>query len=125
MYKYQEETFEYLKELCERLEKLTEDKISLKIGFGRGEFINSQGTGYYTDSGDLMLSINYDDYFSIITDIDRKWFSYPSDDMYFKLDNNLFLKLNEWIGKIYKNKKDREEFYEKLNKELLAINNSL
>ena len=125
VYKYQLETIKYLKELSEKLERITEAKMTLKIGYIRGEFLNPWGTGYYNDDGNLYLHINYDDCFSAITEIERVYFSEPDPDMYIKFDSDIFLKLNEWIDKIYSNKREREAFHDKLNKELKALNLSL
>lgn len=124
VYKYQLETVEYLKELSEKLEKITEAKMTLKIGYVRGEFLAPWGT-YYNGNGDLYLHINCKDYFSTITEIKREYFSEPDSDMYIKFDSNIFLKLNEWIEKIYSDKRKRENFYDKLNRELKALNLSL
>ena len=124
MYKYQKESIEYLNEVAERLEKLTEDKMSLKIGFGKDEFLNSHGTGYFKDSGYFYLLVNHDDRFELSGD-DSYYFDYPSDEMYIKFDKNIFLKLNDFIEKIYTEKREREAFHERLNKELEALTKSL
>lgn len=124
MYKYQEETLAYLEETKERLEKLTESKMSLKIGIIRGEYLNKTGTKYIEETRDLYFCINDNNgVFQTVGIIGR---SYEiNDDDFIKLDNNLFIKLNKFIDKIYKNKKEREEFYERLNRELGALNKSL
>lgn len=124
MYKYQEETLAYLEETKERLEKLTESKISLKIGTIRGEYLNKTGTKYIEETRDLYFCINdINGTFQTVGIIGR---SYEiNDDDFIKLDSNLFIKLNKFIDKIYKNKKEREEFYERLNRELEALNKSL
>lgn len=124
MYKYQEETLAYLEETKERLEKLTESKMSLKIGIIRGEYLNKTGTKYIEETRDLYFCINdINGTFQTVGIIGR---SYEiNDDDFIKLDSNLFIKLNKFIDKIYKNKKEREEFYERLNRELEALNKSL
>jgi hypothetical protein len=121
VYKYQEETIEYLKELSGNLEKLTDDKMTLKIGYARGEFLNSLGTRYYLHSGDLYLRINYGRSFAIIND-KAETFDNAFDELYIRFDEDIFLKLNDWIDKIYKNKREREAFHARLNEELKSLN---
>ena len=124
MYKYQEETLTYLEESKERLEKLTNSKMSLKIGIIRGEYLNASGTRYYEETRDLYFCINNSDgVFMTVGDMGNSF--EINDDDFIKLDSNIFIKLNEFIDKIYKNKKEREEFHEKLNRELEALNKSL
>ena len=124
MYKYQEETLTYLEESKERLEKLTNSKMSLKIGIIRGEYLNASGTRYYEETRDLYFCINNSDgVFMPVGDMGNSF--EINDDDFVKLDSNIFIKLNEFIDKIYKNKKEREEFHEKLNRELEALNKSL
>ena len=124
MYKYQEETLEHLEESKERLEKLTNSKMSLKIGIIRGEYLNASGTRYYEETRDLYFCIN--DSNGVFQTVGDLGCSYEiDDDDFIKLDSNIFIKLNEFIDKIYKNKKEREEFHEKLNRELEALNKSL
>lgn len=124
MYKYQEETLAYLEESKEKLEKLTNSKMSLKIGTIRGEYLNTSGTRYYEETRDLYFCIN--DSHGVFQTIGDIGCSYEiNDDDFIKLDSNIFIKLNEFIDKIYKNKKEREEFHERLNRELEALNKSL
>lgn len=124
MYKYQEETLAHLEESKEKLEKLTNSKMSLKIGIIRGEYINTNGTGYYEETRNLYFCIN--DSHGIFKTIGDIGCSYGiNDNDFVRLDSNIFIKLNEFIDKISKNKKKRKEFHEKLNKELEALNKSL
>lgn len=124
MYKYQEETLAHLEESKERLEKLTNSKMSIKIGIIRGEYLNASGTKYYEETRDLYFCINNSDgVFMTVGDMGSSFGI--NDDDFVKLDSNIFIKLNEFIDKIYKNKKEREEFHERLNRELEALNKSL
>lgn len=123
MYKYQEETLEYLTETRTRLEKLTDSKMTLKIGLVRDEYLNSRGTEYYEDTRDLYLCLNYGETFMTVGDYHTDYG--VSRDAVVRLNNNLFLKLNNFIDKIYKNKKEREEFHDRLNLELQSLNKSL
>lgn len=124
MYKYQEETLAHLEESKERLEKLTNSKMSLKIGTIRGEYLNASGTRYYEETRELYFCINCNEgAFMTVGDLGCSF--EINDDDFVRLDSNIFIKLNEFIDKIYKNKKEREEFHEKLNKELEALNKSL
>ena len=124
MYKYQKETLEHLEESKEKLEKLTNSKMSLKIGIIRGEYINTSGTKYYEETRNLYFCIN--DSHGVFKTIGDIGCSYEiNDDDFVRLDSNIFIKLNEFIDKISKNKKKRKEFHEKLNKELETLNKSL
>lgn len=124
MYKYQEETLAYLEESKERLEKLTNSKMSLRIGIIRGEYLNASGTRYYEEARDLYFCINDSNgVFKTVGDIGCSYGI--DDDDFVRLDSNIFIKLNEFIDKIYKDKKEREEFHERLNRELEALNKSL
>lgn len=124
MYKYQEETLAHLEESKEKLEKLTNSKMSLRIGIVRGEYLNASGTRYYEEARDLYFCINDSNgVFKTVGDIECSYGI--DDDDFVRLDSNIFIKLNEFIDKIYKDKKEREEFHERLNRELEALNKSL
>lgn len=130
MYKYQKKTIEYLKETRERLEQLTKDKMKLKIGEIEGEFLNTNGTKYYKDKRILYFCINHKDGYQDTTFKSIGENNYKSnyginENDYLNLDKNLFIKLNKFIDKIYKNKHEREIFHERLNNELQALNKSL
>ena len=130
MYKYQKETIEYLKETRKRLEQLTQEKMKLKIGEIEGEFLNKNGTRYYRDKRKLYFCINHKNGYQDTTFKSIREDNYTSDygineNDYLKLDKNLFIKLNKFIDKIYKNKHKREIFHEKLNNELQTLNKSL
>ena len=130
VYKYQKETLEYLEETREKLEELTDARMTLKIGTIRDSFITMSGTKYYEETRDLFFCINPEESY-----IDKTFMSVGetsinkdygvSDEAFVRLDSNLFLKLNDFIDKIYKNKHEREAFHEQLNKELEALNKSL
>ena len=124
MYKYEEETLTHLEESKERLERSTDSKMSLKIGIIRGEYLNASGTKYYEETRDLYFCINNSDgVFLTVGDMGSS-FGIDDDD-FVRLDSDIFIKLNEFIDKIYQNKKEREEFHERLNRELEALNKSL
>lgn len=124
MYKYQEETLVHLEESKEKLEKLTDSKMSLKIGIIRGEYLNTSGTRYCEETRDLYFCINDSNgVFQTVGDIGCSYGI--NDDDFVRLDSDIFIKLNKFIDKIYKNKKEREEFHERLNRELEALNKSL
>lgn len=131
VYKYQKETFAHLEETRKRLEKLTDARKSLKIGIIRDEFLNNNGTAYYEDTRDLYFCLNHENGIVVTTfktisdDGYASSYGINMDTAFVRLDTNLFLKLNDFIDNIYKHKQEREEFHEKLNKELIAINNSL
>ena len=129
VFKYQIETLKYLDELGERLENLTEKRMSLKIGYMRDDFYSNYHQEYQTRSGDLYLRLNFNNRFLIKKDGEYASFSktLEVDYMggYIKLDEDIFLNLNKWIDEIYDDKRKREEFHRKLNKELEALNKSL
>ena len=124
MYKYQKETIELIKDTAERLEGITESRMSLKIGYMRDEFWN--GNEWIEKSGDLYLEINKEDRFHLVdtglvvgemTTIDK--------DAYIRIDNDVFLKLNEFITKIYNEKRKTQAFHNELNKQLNALNKTI
>lgn len=123
MYKYQEETLEYLTETRTRLEKLTDSKMTLKIGLVRDEYLNSSGTRYFEETRDLYFCLNHGETFMSVGDFGTDYG--VSRDAVVRLDSRIFLKLNKFIDKIYKNKKEREEFHDRLNFELKSLNKSL
>lgn len=126
VYKYQLETFDYLIELVEKLEKVTDSRMRLRIGVWRGEFYHGNGE-YNIMSGILYLHLNDGNIFSVDGIIEKNGvplineFDVIDDDDYVKFNEDLFLKLNEWISKIYENKRESEEFHRKLNMELCAL----
>ena len=128
VYKYQKETIEYLKETVERLETLTEKRMSLKIGYMRDEFWN--GSNWYELRGDLYLRINSDTKFSLEEREDDyleffKEIGNIDDCSYVEFDENILLNINEFIEKIYEEKKEREEFHRRLNSKLKCLNECL
>ena len=89
MYKYQEESLIYLEESKEKLEKLTENKMSLKIGIIRGEFLNCSGTKYIEETRELYFCIN--DNNGAFQTVGNIGCSYEiNNDDFIKLDNNIF-----------------------------------
>lgn len=129
VYKYQLEILEQLENVRENLEPLTEDRMSLKIGQIRDEWLNSSGTNYYEETRDLYLCLNHENGYVVTTfkSVGEVRSNYGIDEknatIWFNKD--LFLKINEWIDTIYKNKREREQFHEKLNTELKALNKAL
>jgi len=127
MYKYQKETLQYLDEVCERLEQLTDNRMSLKIGTIRDEFYSQYAGRYIEKSGDLLIRLNFDERFALEKDDEycSVFETFDICDGRIRLDKDIFLKLNEWIEKIYKEKHELEEFHERLNLELKALNKVL
>ena len=58
VYKYQIETLEHLNETRKRLEKLTDSRMSIRIGTIRDDL---SGTSYYEEVRDLYFCINHKD----------------------------------------------------------------
>lgn len=129
VYKYQLETLEQLENVRENLEPLTEDRMSLKIGQIRDEWLNSSGTSYYEETRDLYLCLNHESGYTVTTfkSVGEVRSSYGIDEKNATIwfNEDLFLKINEWIDTIYKNKREREQFHERLNAELKALNKTL
>lgn len=124
MYKHQKETIKLVNDTAERLENVTEARMSLKIGYMRDEFWN--GNEWIEKSGDLYLELNKENRFDLVdtgfivgqmTEID--------DDAYIRIDNDVFLKLNEFITKVYNEKRKNQAFHEELNKQLNALNKTI
>lgn len=124
MYKYQKETIELIKDTAERLEGITESRMSLKIGYMRDEFW--KGNEWREESGDLYLEINKEDRFHLVdTDFIVGRMTQIDKDAYINIDSDVFLKLNEFISKIYDNKRKNQAFHEELNKQLNALNKTI
>lgn len=124
MYKYQKETIELIKDTAERLEDITESRMSLKIGYIKDEFWN--GNTWIEKDGDLRLNINKDDRFSIVDyGCGIHEMTIIDDDAYIRIDNDVFLKLNEFITKIYNEKRKTQAFHNELNKQLNALNKTI
>lgn len=125
MYKYQKETINKILETFELLEGKTEARKSLKIGFIRDEFWT--GNEWVEHSGHLRVKLNSKHRFVLFdsnTDF-YKALDEVDDDAYVRIDSNVFLKLNDFIDEVYKEKREREGFHERLNKELEALNKAL
>lgn len=125
MFKYQKETIKEIIKVAENLEKITDKKYRIKIGYIRDfRWIEGWNGGWKEYSGDLYLRLN-STRFGVEDDYDSFYveeFNIIDEDAYIKIDKNIFLNLNNWIEKVFKEEKKRKEFHEKLNKELKCIN---
>ena len=118
------------KEIERRQDNLSQVEVvqaeATKVNYGA--FRNSERNL----SGKLYLLINYPTSFKVfrksdlleelnedITFSDIDFFSW------IRFDDDIFLKINNVIDKILDDNKEREEFHEKLNQELKALNKSL
>lgn len=124
VYEYQKKTIRELKNCIDNLEKMTEKEYFLKIGFIRS------GSDYFgiTIWNPIRIILNRKNYFYEYDSDDNKIeFSYDDfqDDDYIDFDDDLFLKFNKLIDKILEDKKEKEAFHQKLNRELEALNKSL
>jgi len=126
VYKYQMETINHLNELVEKLENVTDSRMRFKLGVWRGEYHFGNGN-YSIMTGELYVHLNDGNIFSVDGyDIKNGFpleneFDVFDDNDYIKFDGDLFLRLNNWISKIYENKRESEEFHRKLNMELCAL----
>lgn len=127
VYKYQKDTLQHLQKIKKQLEKLTQSQMKLKIGTVYDEWINSRGTGYYDETRDLYLCLNHNNGFVDSTFLAEGEFDsqYGEPDGYIEFEEDLFLKINNFIDKVFQLKKEREEFHSNLNKNLKEINKRL
>lgn len=136
LYKYQIETLKELNYIVNKLQTKTKENYLIKIGEYNHHFHN--GNCWQTDIGDLYLNINeftwkyrtFSRNFILDFDLIGGYDSANIDDLFrwdikIKLDKDIFLKINKTIDKIIKDNKKREEFHEKLNMELQALNKPL
>lgn len=134
VYKYQEKTIEEIEKVAENIENLTDDRLDIKIGTFTGNIDHGDGwvRRWKFHRGDLYVRINFNDRFKIKEKddfglnelgnvyINGEW----NDKAKIDINENVFLKFNEIIDKVYKDNRERKAFYEKLNKELEALNKS-
>ena len=129
MYKYVRENLEYIENVVDSLNNITEERIEVKIGYIRGyETLNIQGTAYIRKNGDLYLRLNRSSAFYIKANDGyyNETMSVASmDDAYVKLDENVFDKITKLIEKVYKDNRERKAFHEELNKQLKALTKTL
>ena len=125
MYKYVRENLEYIENVVDSLNNITEERIEVKIGYIRGyETLNIQGTAYIRKNGDLYLRLNRSSAFYMKANDGyyNETMSVASmDDAYVKLDENVFDKITKLIEKVYKDNRERKAFHEELNKQLKAL----
>lgn len=124
MYEYQKETVEQLYKTIDQLENITEDKTKLKIGWCRGKFLNNRYE-WVTKSGDLYMALHQNRFLILQDDFVIETMEKIDDDMYIKLDKDIWLRINNWIDKIYADNNKRKTFHEELNKQLKALNKTL
>ncbi len=134
VYKYQEKTIEEIEKAAKNIEKITDDRFNIKIGTFRGYIDHGDGwiRRWKFHKGDLYVRINFSDRFKIKEKddfgLDELGNVYINDEWNDKakidINENVFVKFNEVIDKVYKDNKERKAFYEKLNKELEALNKS-
>lgn len=129
MYKYVRENLEYIENVVDSLNNITEERIEVKIGYIRGyETLNIQGTAYIRKNGDLYLRLNRSPAFYMKANDGyyNEAISIPGmGDAYVKLDENVFDKITKLIEKVYKDNRERKAFHEELNKQLKALTKTL
>lgn len=122
VYKYQEEVIENIKKAVDKIEEMTEEHYRLHIGF---RYTNK----FEEENIPIYVEINGNHYFTQQTNMDYNYDSYSRCDLLnfnrVELNQSVFLDLNTLIDKVIKDNHKREIFYEKLNKELKALNLSL
>ena len=129
MYKYVRENLEYIENVVDNLNNITEERIEVKIGYIRGyETLNTQGTAYIHKNGDLYLRLNRSATFYMKANdgyYDEPMSVSSMHNAYVKLDENVFDKITKLIEKVYKDNRERKAFHEELNKQLKALTKTL
>ena len=122
VYKYQEEVIENIEEAVNKIEEITEEHYRMHIGFRHTNALDEENIPIYVE-------INGDSYFTQQTLMDIRFDTFSHCDIRnfkrIELNQSVFLDLNTLIDKVIKENHKREIFYEKLNKELKALNLSL
>ena len=122
MYKYQEEVVSEIDKASSTIEEMTEEHYRIHIGWRHTNVL-------YQENIPLFLEINGDSRFTQQTRMDESFDSYS----YCELENynrvelhdDVFLELNKLIDRVISDNKKREAFYDKLNRQLQALNMSL
>ena len=133
VYKYQEKTIEEIEKVAENIENLTDDRLDIKIGTFTGNIDHGDGwvRRWKFHRGDLYVRINFNDRFKIkgkddfgLNELGNVYINNGdwSDKAKITINENIFLKFNKVIDKIYKDNKERKAFHEQLDKELKALN---
>lgn len=122
VYKYQEETIENIERALAKIEEMTEEHYRMHIGFRHTNNLDEENIPIYVE-------VNGDFYFTQQTLMDNLYDTFSHCDILnfnrIELNQSVFLDLNTLIDKVIKDNHKREIFYEKLNKELKALNLSL
>ena len=122
VYKYQIEVLEEIEDAVSKLESMTEEHYRLQIGWRHTNNFDEENIP-------LFIEINGDYVFTQQTEYDCAYDSYSKCEICnynrVELYSDIFLDLNKLIDRIITDNHKREEFYEKLNKELKALNNAL
>lgn len=122
MYKYQEKVIEELEDAVDKLENMTEELYRIHIGYRHTNDFDEENIP-------IFIEINGNFTFSQQTNMDSCLEIYSRCDIYnynrIELFPDIFLDVNNLIDKIIKDNKKREEFYNKLNIKLQALNESL
>ena len=124
VYKYQKETINELKKVVGNLNEKTNEHYRVQIG------TTLEDNGFEIEIVPIFLEINGKSNFTKQNEEERFYGNIYRE---CNLENlkkiyfikNVFLKLNTLLDKIIKDNKKREEFHEKLNIELKALNNTL
>lgn len=123
MYNYQEEVVNLIEKSVEKIERMTEENYSVKIGsYTSTRFVEEEVVP-------IFVEINGKYRFSEETDNDRilgiHSKCYILEENNVKIDDDVFLKLNDLIDKVIEDNTEREAYYERLNHRLQAMVESL
>lgn len=122
MYKYQEEVIENIDDAIDKIEDMTEEHYRVHIGY-------RETNDFDEESIPIFVEVNGNFRFTQQTNMDCSYDNYSKCELYnynrIKLFEDIFLELNKLLDKVIQDNKKREQFYEKLNIELMAFNKSL
>ena len=122
VYKYQEKVIEEISDAIDTIEEMTEEHYRIQIGYRHTNKFNQENIP-------IFLEINGDSQFTQQTNMDSQYDYYSRCPLLnynrIELFNDIFLDLNKLIDKIIADNKKRETFYNVLNNQLQALNESL
>ena len=112
VYQYQEETIDEIDNACYSIEKMTEEKYRVHIGWRHTNKLEEENIPIYVE-------INTNNRFVQQTNLDSQYGTYSRCELWnenrVELNNDIFLDLNKLIDKIIEDNKKRKEFIQKNN----------
>lgn len=122
VYKYQQIVIEEISDAIDTIEEMTEEHYRMQIGYRHTNEFDQENIP-------IFLEINGESQFTQQTNLDSQFDYYSRCPILnynrIELFNDIFLDLNKLIDKIITDNKKREKFYNTLNNQLQALNESL